>query len=50
MSFGVAEFAPGETLAQFTHRADKAMYAAKAGGRNLVVGQDEINTEFTINA
>ncbi len=34
MSFGVAEFVPGEPPAEFVRRADEAMYAAKNGGRN----------------
>ncbi len=37
-SFGVAELAPGQTLAQLIQQADKAMYAAKQEGRNCVVG------------
>lgn len=35
-SFGVAEWRPGETLEQFVGRADQAMYAAKAYGKNVV--------------
>jgi diguanylate cyclase len=34
MSFGVAEVAAGESLEQAISRADKALYAAKASGRN----------------
>ncbi len=36
-SFGVSEFVPGDTPEQLTARADDAMYAAKAAGRNQVV-------------
>ncbi len=36
MSFGVAQFDPGETLDSFVSRADKALYSAKAAGRNQV--------------
>lgn len=36
MSFGVAEFVPGESTCSFVERADKALYAAKAAGRNRV--------------
>jgi two-component system cell cycle response regulator len=36
-SLGVAAFQPGETLESLVDRADRAMYAAKAGGRNRVV-------------
>ncbi|WP_295799318.1 GGDEF domain-containing protein [uncultured Microbulbifer sp.] len=37
MSFGVTTFAPGEDLSDFLERADRALYAAKDGGRNQVV-------------
>jgi len=38
-SFGVALFRPRDTLATWVQRADEALYAAKAGGRNRVVAQ-----------
>lgn len=34
VSFGVAEYRPGESLEDWLTRVDKAMYAAKRGGRN----------------
>jgi two-component system, cell cycle response regulator len=37
-SIGVTVIAPGDTREQALKRADDALYAAKAGGRNLVVG------------
>jgi diguanylate cyclase (GGDEF)-like protein len=37
VSIGVATLAPGETLAGLMARADAALYAAKADGRNRVV-------------
>jgi diguanylate cyclase (GGDEF)-like protein len=37
VSLGAATLAPGETLAQLMARADAALYAAKADGRNRVV-------------
>jgi len=36
-SFGVAELRPGESFDSLYHRADKALYEAKRGGRNRVV-------------
>ncbi|MFO1415054.1 MAG: diguanylate cyclase [Burkholderiales bacterium] len=36
-SFGVAQAVAGETLQDWVHRADTAMYAAKNAGRNRVV-------------
>ncbi|PLU61106.1 GGDEF domain-containing protein, partial [Sinorhizobium medicae] len=35
-SFGVAAIAPGESLEMALQRADKALYVAKAAGRNRV--------------
>ena len=35
-SFGVAQFVPDDTLETLLKRADAALYAAKAAGRNLV--------------
>jgi len=37
ISLGVAEYLPGDNLEIWLHRADKAVYAAKAKGRNQVV-------------
>ena len=34
ISAGIAQWKPGESLAQTLERADKALYAAKHGGRN----------------
>jgi diguanylate cyclase (GGDEF)-like protein/PAS domain S-box-containing protein len=36
VSIGAAEFEPGDDLAAWLHRADRAMYDAKAAGRNAV--------------
>ena len=37
VSIGVANIIPGETINEIVSRADRALYSAKAGGRNLVV-------------
>jgi diguanylate cyclase (GGDEF)-like protein len=37
VSIGAATQEPGETIAAMLSRADQALYAAKAGGRNMVV-------------
>jgi diguanylate cyclase (GGDEF)-like protein len=36
ISLGVAQFAPPESISQWLHRADEALYRAKANGRNRV--------------
>jgi len=40
LSAGLAEAAPGEDFAALYRRADQALYAAKAAGRNCVVALD----------
>jgi PleD family two-component response regulator len=37
LSAGIAFAAPGESLADCMHRADKALYAAKEAGRDRIV-------------
>lgn len=36
ISLGVAEYAPSESVSEWLHRADEALYRAKANGRNRV--------------
>jgi diguanylate cyclase len=42
LSIGVAEYQAGEPLAELVHRADEALYLAKASGRNCVMSEVEL--------
>jgi len=46
VSIGVAEFRPGESMAGLIERCDKALYRAKASGRNRVLTESEIDKEL----
>ncbi len=43
VSIGVAQFAPGETLASLMERCDRALYAAKRRGRNRTVTEVQLD-------
>jgi len=50
VSIGVTAFQPGDTLKCFIDRADKALYHAKATGRNKVVRWSELTLDKTSTA
>jgi diguanylate cyclase len=46
VSIGVAQFVPGETLVRLFERCDRALYAAKRGGRNRTVTELELDRDI----
>jgi diguanylate cyclase len=44
LSIGVARYRAGETAAELVHRADEALYRAKAQGRNCIVTDEQLDT------
>lgn len=45
LSFGVAQYKPGEVLEDFITRADDGLYQAKRRGRNRVESIEPMATE-----
>jgi diguanylate cyclase len=44
VSIGVAQFRPGESMAELIERCDRALYKAKAEGRNRTITEDDVDT------
>ncbi len=49
-SFGVAMFRAGDTPSSLIDRADRCLYAAKHGGRNKVVNENELTDDDIVAA
>ena len=48
VSAGVAEYVPGESVAETLRRADEALYVAKQSGRNRVASAVQPETEAPV--
>jgi diguanylate cyclase len=44
LSIGIAQFRPGEPLADFIQRSDEGLYFAKGNGRDQVVLETQLET------
>jgi diguanylate cyclase len=49
VSVGVAQFRPGESMAQLLERCDGALYLAKRTGRNRVVTETRLEGRAVVN-
>jgi diguanylate cyclase len=48
VSIGVAQFAPGEALTSLLDRCDRALYAAKRGGRDRTVSERDVESDQAV--
>jgi diguanylate cyclase len=49
-SFGVASYRAGDSPSTLIERADRCLYAAKHGGRNMVIGENELAADDVVAA